>query len=224
MEMSLNSAQAVKSKIWVPKVAKDSEVSVLTDIYNDETNIVVWQREINKVLENYASGWMSDHATHALQSIMTVDNAMNNLSRELPEQEHKIKFREEVFLLIDMFTCLFDTDTVGLRITPLSAAMCPRFHIDKIACRLVVTYGGPGTEWLPESNLDRRSLGIGAKGHADHESGVFREQQCIQKLATQEVALLKGSAWEGNEHYALTHRSPHLDPGQTRLLLTLDIF
>ncbi len=89
---------------------------------------------------------------------------------------------------------------------------------------LVVTYGGPGTEWLPESNLDRRSLGIGAKGHADHESGVFREQQRIQQLATQEVALLKGSAWEGNEHYALAHRSPHLDLEQTRLLLTLDIF
>jgi hypothetical protein len=199
-------------------------VSVLTDIYKDETNIVVWQRDINKALEIYASQWMSEHPTHAIQSIMPVNNAMNNLSRELPELEHKTKFQKEVFQLIDMFACLFDTDTVGLRITPLIAAMCPRFHVDKIACRLVVTYGGPGTEWLPEGNLDRKSLGLGAKGKTDKESGIFCEQQHIQQLGNQEVALLKGSAWEGNEHYALAHRSPSLDSGQTRLLLTIDIF
>jgi hypothetical protein len=36
---------------------------------------------------------MSEHPTHAIQSIMSVNNAMNNLSRELPELEHKKSFR-----------------------------------------------------------------------------------------------------------------------------------
>ncbi len=62
-----------------------------------------------------------------------------------------------------------------------------------------------------------------AKSNDDHELGVFREQQSIQQLATQQVALLKESAWEGNEANALAHRSPLLAPGPARLLLTVDI-
>lgn len=221
--MSLNATQFIAHNIANSKVAKASEVCVLTDIYTDEINIVVWQREVNKALENYASEWMNAHPKLAIQSTLSVDSAMNNLGCELPALKHKREFQDEVFLLIDMFACLFNSDTVGLRITPLSTAMCPRFHTDKIACRLIVTYGGPGTEWLSESNLNRRSLGQSAKSNDNHESGIFREQQSIQQLATQEVALLKGSAWEGNEANALAHRSPLLAPGQTRLLLTLDI-
>ncbi|MGK0250458.1 MAG: hypothetical protein ACI910_003227 [Oleispira sp.] len=122
-----------------------------------------------------------------------------------------------------MFACLFDSDTLAANHT---AHYCHVSQVSyrQIACRLVVTFGGPRTEWLQESNLDRNSRGLGAKGKTDKESGVFHEQQHIQPLGIQEVALLKGSAWEGNEHYALAHRSPHLDLGLTRLLLNLDIF
>jgi hypothetical protein len=178
---------------------------------------------VSKTLENYASEWMSADSTLAIQRMLSVDSAMNNLGRELIALEYKRKFQHEVFLLIDVFARLFYSDIVGVRITPLFTAMCPRFHTDNIACRMIVTYGGLGTEWLLESNLDRRSLGLPAKSNDDHELGVFREQQSIQQLATQQVALLKESAWEGNEANALAHRSPLLAPGPARLLLTVDI-
>jgi len=40
------------------------------------------------------------------------------------------------------------TAAAGTRITTLDRAMCPRFHVDRVPVRLIVTWGGPGTQWL----------------------------------------------------------------------------
>ena len=44
----------------------------------------------------------------------------------------------------------------------------------------------------------------------------------IQQLEKGDVALLKGESWIGNEEAGLVHRSPELERGTSRLLLTLD--
>ena len=36
-----------------------------------------------------------------------------------------------------------------MRLVSTSAPMCPRFHTDHVGVRLICTYVGPGTEWLP---------------------------------------------------------------------------
>ena len=50
--------------------------------------------------------------------------------------------------IVDIFCCLFDVNQVGLRLVSLTHAMCPRFHVDNVPCRLLTTYCGNGTEWL----------------------------------------------------------------------------
>ncbi|MNF82154.1 hypothetical protein D3C84_644530 [compost metagenome] len=62
--------------------------------------------------------------------------------------------------------------------------------------------------------MDRRQLGQAAAEPQD--------DTLIQKIDSGEVALLKGEKWHGNEGFGLIHRSPHLDPGERRLILTLD--
>lgn len=196
--------------------------SVLGSIYDDNTNMAIWQRSQQSVLDLYAMQWSKQYPSHTPRIILSVDKALEQLNELLPDAEHKSEFQQDVALLVDMFACLFDVPEVGLRLSPLTKAMCPRFHVDNIPCRLVTTYGGIGSEWLPEDNVDRSRLGRGANGLPDNESGIFRNEQAIQQLHSQEVALLKGSGWEGNEDYGLVHRSPYLASGQTRLLLTLD--
>ena len=162
------------------------------------------------------------YPAHTPRLLLSVDAAAEQIAEFLPDLEYKNEFHQDITLLVEMFACLFDTDEVGLRLTPLKTAMCPRFHVDNIPCRLVSTYGDLGTEWLLEPNINRKRLGRGAKGLPDAESGIYYDEKSIQRLASQQVALLKGSGWEGNESYGLVHRSPGLNSGQTRLLLTLD--
>jgi hypothetical protein len=92
-----------------------------------------------------------------------------------------------------------------------------------VLCRLVTTYQGSGTEWLPHNIIDRSKLGHGSEGKSDEQSGLFSKQDDIQQLKLGDVALLKGEAWKGNEGAGLVHRSPSMTAGEQRLLLTLDI-
>jgi len=57
---------------------------------------------------------------------------------------------------------------------------------------------------------------------SDADSGLYTSADAIQTLAIGDVALLKGEHWEGNEGAGLVHRSPMVEAGQQRVLLTLD--
>jgi hypothetical protein len=129
---------------------------------------------------------------------------------------------ENIAELVDMFCCLFELKRAGLRLATLDRAMCPRFHVDKIPCRLVTTFQGIATEWLPHQVVNREKLGAGNNGKPDSTSGVYKSPHDIQRISSGDVALLKGELWQGNEGAGLVHRSPEVPAGQPRLLLTLD--
>ena len=198
------------------------DISALTAIYNEDINIAIWQRETQAQLDQYAQAWVKRYPAHAPRLLLNVSKADEQLDERLPELDNKSAFKQDLLLIVDMFACLFDLEEVGLRLSPLTKAMCPRFHVDNIPCRLVTTYGGLGTEWLREENVDRSRLGKGAKGLPDDQSGILRGNKSIQQLKTQEIALLKGCGWLGNEDHGLVHRSPSLSADQSRVLLSLD--
>jgi hypothetical protein len=100
--------------------------------------------------------------------------------------------------------------------------MCPRFHIDKLGCRLVSTYQGPGTEWLSNDDVDRSKLGAGNMGLSDDVSGLYSQAADIQQVNKGDIVLLKGEGWYGNEGLGAVHRSPAVAPGEKRVVLTLD--
>jgi len=81
--------------------------------------------------------------------------------------------------------------------------MCPRFHVDKVRCRLVNSYAGD-------------------QGLADDVCGLYQHPNEIKQLKNGDVALLKGERWHGNEGGGLHHRSPALAPPSNHLLPTLD--
>lgn len=125
---------------------------------------------------------------------------------------------EDVMTLAEAMALLFDTADVGLRLRRLDAPMCPRFHCDQLPVRLVTTYLGPGSEWLPEHAVNRAGLGA---PHPEKPAIVARAD-AIRRLEAGDVALLKGGGWIGNEGRGLVHRSPAQASHQQRLLLTID--
>ena len=66
--------------------------------------------------------------------------------------------------LVDMFCLLFGLNQAGIRLTVLNSAMCPKFHVDRVPCRLITTYHGIATEWLPHGLANRTKLGHGSQG------------------------------------------------------------
>lgn len=194
----------------------------LTNIYEGGTNISVWQRNLSPTLIKEVQQFVADNPRHQSSMIVSAATAFDAISETLGEPGIAPKLSEDIALLVDMFCCLFDLKYAGLRLTVLNKAMCPRFHVDRVPMRLVTTYQGPGSEWLPHSAVDRTKLGLGNQGLPDEKSGLFNSVKDIQGLNAGDVALLKGELWPNNENAGLVHRSPVITSASPRLLLTLD--
>ncbi|WRH89846.1 DUF1826 domain-containing protein [Nguyenibacter sp. L1] len=102
---------------------------------------------------------------------------------------------------------------VRLRLERITTDSCRRFHVDRVGLRLLCTYVGPGTQWVPSHPADRMP-------HAEIDPASMRQ------IGTGDIAVLKGSAWPGGDGQGVLHRSPPLSHGpeaeRVRLLLTID--
>jgi len=212
-------AQIVKS----PKAAISNHPSIFTDIYEDYNNIAIWQRGLTDEIEDCVAKLLKSNSTLQVSLVASPENILNKLIESRKEFLHAQALCNDISELVEMYCLLLDCEQVGVRLTVLERAMCPRFHVDMVPCRLVCTYHGPGSEWLSHNKVDRRKLGRGNNGLVDEESGIFQNTQDINKINAGDVAILKGERWEGNAGAGLVHRSPQLHSGEKRLLLTLDL-
>ena len=199
-----------------------TEPEILTEIYQDAVNIAVWETEISPKLERAIEAVMASSPDLQLSEVISVKSAEDQLQEILGADDASVELRHDVLELVDMFCCLFDLERTGLRLATLNRAMCPRFHVDHVPCRLLKTYKGIGTQWIPHDVVDRTKLGVDHHNQPDEMSGLFQSETDIENLQSGQVALLKGERWEGNEGAGLVHRSPGLDKGERRFLLSLD--
>ena len=203
------------------RAAYSKDRTILADIYQQDTNLVYWQRQLSKELVDEVATLLAEKPSFQASVTASPDSvlfAMNDYFCALD----CTKLNEDIAELVSMFCCLFDLQRVGIRLTALNKAMCPKFHVDRVPCRLITTYLGAATEWLPHQSANRNKLGRGSNGLPDHESGIYSQAADIHQLASGDVALLKGESWQGNEGAGIVHRSPALAAGEQRLLLTMD--
>ncbi|WP_024604110.1 MULTISPECIES: DUF1826 domain-containing protein [unclassified Pseudoalteromonas] len=208
------------------KAAKECDANVLPQIYNQDTNIVIWKRDLEQTLTKAVNALIATSALKPIELAVSPNDAFDQLITALKAEDNNRDevntLCEDIALLVEMFCCLFDLKRAGLRLKILDKPMCPRFHVDKIPCRLVTTYQGVATQWLNHSDVNRSKLGTGNLGKPDEESGLFENLSNINQLQQGDVALLKGEYWDDNEGAGLVHRSPPVAANEQRLLLTLD--
>ena len=206
----------------VRSVAQKDTLDILADIYRDEINMAVWSRQLPRVLSDSARQVLDEKPGLCLSAIVNLENAHEVIWSALGKEERFLPLAEDMFELVSMFFSLFDLGSVGIRLSSLEKAMCPRFHVDHVPCRLISTYHGDSTEWISHEDLGRLKRGRGDWNLADAQSNLFSSESGVRQLREGEVALLKGEGWVGNEGAGLVHRSPKLTSSVRRLLMTLD--
>jgi hypothetical protein len=131
--------------------------------------------------------------------------------------------RADIGRLIELYADLMECSSVGLRLEVVDRAMCPRFHVDRVALRLLVTYRGPATQWLDDAAADRSRLGAAAGELPDAQSGLIRDPGAVGGARPFDIILLKGCQWPGNEARGAIHRSPAVPAEHApRVLVALD--
>jgi hypothetical protein len=201
------------------------QLTDLTEIYQPDVNVCIVNRTFDEEINHFVKALFDEPLHVSVVESLNIDRFnFENLLPQAKQLRGYTEFHQDIEHLVAIFSELFDLQTVGLRLQLLKNAMCPKFHVDHVPCRLVCTYGGLGTEWLEDRYLDRTKLGAGSNGLTDDKSGLIRaDLDVINTMSTGAIGLLKGSNWQGNEQNGAVHRSPKVTENLPyRLLLTLD--
>lgn len=211
--MSLQPQRADTRSALGVGIAVGDTPEAMTRIYESDINAAIWEREPPQLSPDVLRR-MGDVT---LETCLTPDAVAPWVERMLAKAPQAL--RDDVIQLADMYACLFDVSHLGLRLKTLDRPMCPRFHVDRVVCRLLTTYAGVGAEYLRNEDVDRRDLG---RPVADPSAlPVLTSGATVRQLSAGAVLLCKGESWPGNEGYGFVHRSP--DPGdQPRLMLSVD--
>ena len=185
-------------------------------IYDEDVEIVSVARPQAGTCEALSERLIRSRQVPHLRWIQPADDPEAPV-RELPAAigaDVRSVLLDQIAEASEMLGELMGCKRVGVRLEALRAPMCPRFHVDYVPCRMLITLSGMGTEWIPSSDVDWAvfaDLGTMAPPvQADRQ---------IRQLATGHWSLLKGGAWNGC-FSGVVHRSPH-GVGE-RLLLSLD--
>ena len=95
--------------------------------------------------------------------------------------------------------------------------MCRRFHTDINSLRLLCTYVGQGTLWVPDEMVNHKAF-LNKGGNEE----IVTDESQIQHAGTGDVIILKGALYP--EANPIVHRSPAIEGnGESRLLLRIDV-
>ncbi|MBK3869439.1 DUF1826 domain-containing protein [Pseudomonas stutzeri] len=201
-----------------PRQLLGDSPAILGEALNDGINLTVWQRQLPLHIAEFAETLLA--LGEPLAESLTLEGTgegelqLSTLASAYRGLAGHAGFVADVAWLAKAFACLLDARRIGLRLRLLEKPMCPRFHVDHVPLRLITTYVGAGSEWLPEDAMQRRRLGDPAAEPSDPDA--------IERLAAGDVALFKGEKWLGNEGAGIIHRSPQATSTERRLILTLD--
>ena len=185
-------------------------------IYDEDVEIVSVSRPQARTCEALAKRLIRSRQAPALRWVQPADDPEAPAS-ELPatiDADVHAALLDQIAEASELLGELMHCKRVGVRLKTLSAPMCPRFHVDHVPCRMLITLSGSGTEWIPNSDVDWAVL-----ANLDTTAPPVQANRQIRQLATGHWSLLKGGAW--NDCFGgVVHRSPH-GVGE-RLLLSLD--
>jgi hypothetical protein len=143
------------------------------------------------------------------------------LTRALPEAL-RAPWLRELRALTDLFVRAAEPRAIHAFFGAVRDHRCPKFHVDAYRARLVCTFAGPTTEWIPGELVDWRAAGDGLYATVEAANrAISRDPANVRRATNGDALLLKGRTWPGIDGRGAMHRSPPLAPGESRLVLIL---
>jgi len=187
---------------------------VLQDIHLKSKNIAVYQRDIESLrqdLVHVAKRTLECRASGTATEVLSV--LQDFFKHDLPQCTALL---EDISETLRLFVRITQASSFRLMLTTVSTNMCSRFHTDINDLRLLCTYIGPGTLWLPDEAIDHKA----SRTRSNNQELVIDEQQ-IQQVSAGDIVILKGALFP--EAKPILHQSPAIEQiGGKRLLLRID--
>ena len=133
----------------------------------------------------------------------------DEISEDLKSSDFYMQWVIDMAGVCNIFCETLATSTVGFCLATQRA--CQRYHIDNVPLRLLVTYYGRGTEWVPDTAVDRLAYDSGMPNDK-----ILTNNNARKFLNAWDIAIFRGGP-DG-----LLHRTPDAALNRPSILLRLD--
>lgn len=212
---------AVEQKGKVPAKSRGanavavSEATALSRIHERNLNAVIWERQLPRFLLAYAKA-LARHSLdeeHRFALGVAPARLQQIVDRVSPAPSSgRRALVADMAQMVSLYARVSGCSAVFVRLEAVAGDASSRFHVDWLGLRLLVSYAGPGTQYLPEWAVDRDAL-------MTNPDAVCKDANAIAQVPTGSVALFKGSGYAGQTGFGAVHRSPPLSAGNERRLV-----
>lgn len=133
-------------------------------------------------------------------------NSIEDLCKNLPFSNEKQLLINHINHIINCFSLIKPISNFKFEISNKNS--CQIFHQDYLDIRAIVTYLGPGTEFVEDSNINFEFVEMTWHDPQDHNNNLIKDKSLIYYANTNDICFLKGKT---GENYGQFHRSPEIE-------------
>jgi hypothetical protein len=192
---------------------------IFDELQCSNVNLSVLKRQLPDGLEETLLRWVSRVRESKEQVISPRSFKLEPFGRALPEPAREWMFQDLQRLVI-RFADVSGADRMRIVFGPVRSDCCRKFHADQLSYRLLCTYAGPGTEWVPNEAVNRASMVPSVGCPLEANARAVTDPSAIQHAAKGDVLIMKGD--RHGPGCGLVHRSPPVEHlGLTRVVLVI---
>jgi len=187
--------------------------AILDDIYLKDINVAIYNRDIKNIKKEI--DFLLKRNT-LFNDTGTTEDILDKFNKEIPSDKFPFITNDVKNLLI-IFKRVTKKTHFKLLLGSITTNMCRKFHTDNNTLRMLCTYSGAGTLWLPKENINLEAL----ENFGSNEEIVI-DKNNIKQANTGAVIILKGEKYS-DDTQAAVHKSPSIESKRgKRLLLRID--
>ena len=162
-----------------------------------------------------------EHFHHGAR-LSTINTDPSDLLVSVHDETLRTFLADDIRLLAGQLGVLLNRQHLHAQLFIQRSDGCRKIHADNVSIRLLCTYAGPGTDWLPDQDVNRKYLGASKLNATAANKRIIRRGSTLRRTVPGEVLLLKGNAHPGNAGRGAAHRSPPLGASSAaRLVLKI---
>lgn len=188
-------------------VVEGADATVLDAIADPSVGLAIWHRRLSPALAGALAAPVAD-----VRVLAPVDRLARALQARdqgpFPVRPLPASLLQDIVALARRFARLANDELVDVRLELVSRDACWKFHRDQVTFRMIVSYTGPGTQWVAPA--DAPAALAAQRGY----------EGPLHAVPVGAVAIFRGAAGPGG---GVVHRSPPIaGTGTRRLLLCID--
>jgi hypothetical protein len=215
----MNTSSPLGSAPTAARHLASTDARVIEQIRDGGLSLVLWKRRLPRGLRDALRQWAAQSPAR-LERVTSDDAWVEAALPGFPQGPARTYLAADLRALLHRFRTVSGKRTVKVSFGTVTGDQCRKFHADYQGLRLITTYLGPGTEWLPEHAVRRDALVEPPECPATANGLIVRDPRLVQHAQAGDVLILRGHDGVTGAALGAVHRSPPIAASQeTRVVL-----